>query len=501
MASSRGTLLAFLSAGLILAARPTTWAQDTATLTNICTVPDSYTATLWVQDSSGTFYGTATSTPLGGSTAVFRLGADGVPTTLYTFTYLSGLSSPGGLILDTGGNLYGTTADSAYSAYPHGTVFQLTPAGTLTIIHEFSGDDGDNPSGPLLQGRDGSFYGTTSGGGANGGGTIFRFTSGGQFESLYSLNGASDSYSPVLSVQGGDGNFYGVARGLYDADFQEPGAAGTVFRFNPSGQFTTLYHFTDGEDGAQPSGLAPGDDGNFYGTTFYSGTGGYGTVFRISPAGEFTTLYSFTNGDDGAQPGPLVSGGDGNFYGTTKTYDQFTLYQITPTGVLATLLSLTIENDGLNSHEQIIPFGGVLLGSDGSLYGTSGNVASKLTLVSHPAFFTGQASLNNEVQYLSFPDGAYFGYYSFLADPAYLYHFDLGYEYVLDAADGSDGIYLYDFASGGFFYTSPTFPFPYLYDFGLQSVLYYYPDLSNPGHYTSNPRSFYDFATGQIITK
>ena len=77
----------------------------------------------------------------------------------------------------------------------------------------------------------------------------------------------------------------------------------------------------------------------------------------------------------------------------------------------------------------------------------------------------------------------------------------MGYEYVFDANDGNAGVYLYDFASNDFFYTSLTFPFPYLYDFNLNSVLYYYPDTTNAGHYTSNPRYFYDFSTGSIITK
>ena len=118
-----------------------------------------------------------------------------------------------------------------------------------------------------------------------------------------------------------------------------------------------------------------------------------------------------------------------------------------------------------------------------------------------PAFFAGEVALSDGVYYLAFPNGNFFGYYSYLSDPDYLYHFDLGYEYVIDANDGQGGVYLYDFASSGFFYTSPTFPFPYLYDFSRNSVLYYFPDPNNPGHYTSNPRYFYDFGAGQIITK
>ena len=120
---------------------------------------------------------------------------------------------------------------------------------------------------------------------------------------------------------------------------------------------------------------------------------------------------------------------------------------------------------------------------------------------SPPAFFTGETALADGVYYLAFPSGNYFGYYSFLADRAYIFHFDLGYEYVFDTNDGRSGVYFYDFASSTFFYTSPTFPFPYLYDFNLKSAVYYYPDPANPGHYTTNPRYFFNFATGTIITK
>jgi len=118
----------------------------------------------------------------------------------------------------------------------------------------------------------------------------------------------------------------------------------------------------------------------------------------------------------------------------------------------------------------------------------------------HPAFFSGEVSLGNGVYYLQFPNGTPFGYYTYLTDPRWIYHFDMGYEYWFDANDGHSGIYFYDFASNHFFYTSPSFPFPYLYDFTLNTVLYYFPDPNRPGHYTTNPRYFYNFATGQIIT-
>jgi hypothetical protein len=83
-------------------------------------------------------------------------------------------------------------------------------------------------------------------------------------------------------------------------------------------------------------------------------------------------------------------------------------------------------------------------------------------LVAHPPFFTNEVSLGNGVYYLQFPNGTPFGYYSYLSDPRWIYHFDLGYEYWFDANDGQGGIYFYDLASNTFFYTSPSFPFPYL---------------------------------------
>ena len=120
----------------------------------------------------------------------------------------------------------------------------------------------------------------------------------------------------------------------------------------------------------------------------------------------------------------------------------------------------------------------------------------------HPPFFAGEVALDNGVYFLEIPTGNPFGYYSYLGDPAYIYHFDLGYEYITDAADGNSGVYFYDFMSNDFFYTSPGFPFPYLYDYNLNSVVYYYPDPNNAGHYnTDGIRYFYDFSTGKIISK
>lgn len=120
----------------------------------------------------------------------------------------------------------------------------------------------------------------------------------------------------------------------------------------------------------------------------------------------------------------------------------------------------------------------------------------------HPAFFSGETLVpnGNGVYYLAFANGNVFGYYSYWSSGNYIYHYDLGWEYYEDANDSNHGIYLYDFSSGHWWYTSPQYPFPYLYDFTLNATLYYYPDTTRTGHYTTSPRYFYDFGTNQIIT-
>jgi hypothetical protein len=116
-----------------------------------------------------------------------------------------------------------------------------------------------------------------------------------------------------------------------------------------------------------------------------------------------------------------------------------------------------------------------------------------------PAFFTGETALGGGWFYLQFPNGTPFGYYSYLPDQNFIYHIDLGFEYLFDANDANNGIYFYDFASSSFFYTSPS-TFSFLYDFSLNAWLYYLPDVANPGRYTHNPRWFFNFATGHWIT-
>src|SRR5208283_6215291 len=146
------------------------------------------------------------------------------------------------------------------------------------------------------------------GGGTNGNGTVFQISTNGALTTLYSFTGGDDGASPEAAlVQGSDGCFYGTTSGggAYTTYYGE--GYGTVFRISTNGALTTLYSFGSVQDtntfpstpldGANPvAGLVQGSDGNFYGTTQQGGTNGNGTVFQIGTNGALTSLYSFFNG-------------------------------------------------------------------------------------------------------------------------------------------------------------------------------------------------------------
>ena len=291
-------------------------------------------------------------------------------TTLYSFTNGTDGADPNGLVQGKDGNFYGTTTGGQSA---HSTVFQITLGGVLTTLYTFTGGtDGALPAG-LVQASDGNFYGTTIFGGTGNFGTVFQITPAGSLTTLYSFTGGADGFYPVAGlVQGSDGNFYGTTQ------FGGTVGYGTVFQITPTGVLTTLYSFTGGTDGSEPDGLVQASDGNFYGTTASGGTGGplcifingCGTLFQITPAGTLTTLYTFTGGTDGALPHVVVQGSDSNFYGTT-TYgggtpaQSGTVFKITPAGTVTTLYSFTGGADGGNS------IAGLVQGSDGNFYGTT----------------------------------------------------------------------------------------------------------------------------------
>jgi uncharacterized repeat protein (TIGR03803 family) len=202
------------------------------------------------------------------------------------YTVLHGFEIPpstpfAGLVQGTDGYFYGTTQEGPVrvsGTTGSGTVFQITPSGTLTTLHFFSDSDGASPTAGLVQGTDGNFYGTTQYGGAYGYGTVFQITPSGTLTTRHSFS-YSDGAGPTAGlVQGTDGNFYGTTYqgGVY--------GYGTVFQIAPAGTgLTTLLHSFSSSDGAGPSaGLIQGADRIFYGTTLGGGPLGGGVIFKLA---------------------------------------------------------------------------------------------------------------------------------------------------------------------------------------------------------------------------
>jgi len=357
-----------------------------------------------VQGSNGTLYGTTYAGGGGvgedcgdGCGTVFALTATGGLTTLYTFcsqtNCTDGAAPVAGLVEGADGSLYGTTIIGGANLY--GTVFKITGA-ALTILHSFDGTDGSHPQGTLVRGTDGNFYGTTVYGGANNLGTVFKITPGGTLTTLYSfcsLTNCADGEEPYGGVvQGTDGNFYGTTflGGAQELD-------GTIFKITPKGQLTTLYNFcsqTNCADGLDPeAGLTQGTDRNFYGTTSGGGADGGGTIFKITAEG-LTTLYSFcaqTGCSDGAYPyAGVVQGTDGSFYGTTS---------VGGTDSEGTVFSLSV---GLGPFVETLPASGKV-GATVEILGNNLSGATSVTFNGTTATFT--AVSNTEIRTIV-PTGA-----------------------------------------------------------------------------------------------
>ncbi|HUY13019.1 MAG TPA: choice-of-anchor tandem repeat GloVer-containing protein [Terriglobia bacterium] len=339
-----------------------------------------------VQGSDGSLYGTTNRGGANGWGTVFKITPSGTLTTLYSFCSQSGCTDGAnpiaGLIQAADGNFYGTTTGGGTSgSCPGGcgTVFKMTPNGTLTTLHSFDGTEGQGPYAALVHATDGNFYGTTVAGGANnsctggGCGTVFEITPSGTLTTLYSFcsrSGCSDGESPTAAlIQASDGNFYGTTYG--GGNNSCTSGCGTVFKITPSGTLTTLHSF-DGTDGDYPyAALVQATNGNFYGTTQAGGANDGSTVFKITPSGTLTTLYSFcaqpgcTDGDDVFAG--LVQATDGNFYGATAVGGadrNGTIFKITPGGALTTLHNFAYR-DGSS------PYATPIQDTNGAFYGTT----------------------------------------------------------------------------------------------------------------------------------
>ena len=322
--------------GTVFKLRPSQGSKWTETvLHSFCATPGCTDGALpfagVVLDSAGNLYGSS-------NVATFEMSPNSCAPRGWSFKVIYEVGSRSSLILDQAGDLYGALG---FGQYGEGAITELSPGGqgwTETYLYSFCPKfgclDGDSPNSALAWDASGDLYGMTDGGGIGEGGVAFELEhgSGGWKEHVlhnfpaYSGDGFPPSSGLTLDKAG---NLYGTT--LQGGD---GGGFGTVFKLTrgADGRWkeTILYDFPTLKDGAGPEGgLAIDPEGNLYGTAGGGigpcGGGGCGVVFKMTPpksgSGQwtYTVLHRFT-GFDGALPvaGPILDA-KGNLYGTTST--------------------------------------------------------------------------------------------------------------------------------------------------------------------------------------
>ncbi len=329
-----------------------------------------------VSGMDGALYGTTLGGGSNSAGTVFKVNTDGSGyATLHTFL-TNGVDgeSPRALIQASDGALYGMTSIGGTNRA--GTIYTLNADGNgYRLLHVFGSvaADGENPGAGLIEGSDGGLYGTAFFGGSNGVGTVFRLNKDGRsYGALYHFGQtASDGTNPDTAVvQGADGTLYGTTF------FGGTNDAGTVFKVNTNGGgYGVLRMFTkSGGDGQNPdAALMQAGNGALYGTTYTGGASNVGTIFTLSTTGGgYNLLHSFKRfaGDAQSPLGPLLEGKDAVLYGMTYSGGSNGVGAIfmraqagTNYGVWRSFMPS--GGDGQN------PRGGLVLGSGGAFYGTT----------------------------------------------------------------------------------------------------------------------------------
>lgn len=316
-----------------------------------------------VQARDGNLYGTS---PGGGKYnygTVFKLTPAGKLSVLHSFQWGSGAGPYGGLTLGTDGVFYGIT--EAGGTYGNGTVFKMTSSGQYTVLYNFTGgNDGQLPWAPPIEGTNGLFYGTTTRGGANGWGTVYAVTTSGKLTTLYALTTTEVSpQSPLL--QAASGLFYGVS------PYGGGQACGEIFSVTAAGRVAPVYLFDCSHGGSPYGSLIQAQNGIFYGTASGWGKYGNGSVYTLTAKGTYVDLYDFEGTPDGGGPyAPLIQATDGEFYGVTAGTPagvvNGTIYKISAAGKLSVLYSF----DGTTGAN---PYGGLIQHTNGAFYGATVN--------------------------------------------------------------------------------------------------------------------------------
>ncbi len=317
-----------------------------------------------IMDAAGNLYGTTAAGGGHGMGTVFELSPTGTETVLYAFKGgKDGAAPTAGLVGDAVGNLYGTTSKGGSAGF--GTVFEISNTGVETVLHHFAGGtDGAFPTGTLARDGAGNLYGTTLDGGLDNDGVVYELPAAGGETILHAFTGGKDGSFPQGGVIYGGGKLYGTS----SAGSKTPD--GQVFGLGVNGTYGTLARF-NGTDGELPfGGLLMDSAGDLFGTTEEGGAKGAGVVYKLTAAGKQSVLYAFGGGTDGETPDcTLVQNARGVVYGTTidgGADGLGTVFAVTPNGTETVLYSFAGgKHDGAN------PQAGLLMDAQGNLYGTT----------------------------------------------------------------------------------------------------------------------------------
>jgi len=278
-------------------------------------------------------------------------------------------ASPGGVVLDAAGNVYGTTNSGGTSNF--GTVFKVDTGGNETVLYNFCSqpncNDGRYPAAGLVWDAAGNLYGTTAAGGGSDGGTVFKLDATNTEAVLWSFHAGTrpDGYSPYAGVVwDAAGNLYGTTflGGVYDN--------GTVYKLEPSGKETVLHSFTGGLDGDGPDAGVITNGDSLYGTVSSGGFGYRGTVFSLDKTGTGIALYQFRSPTDGEYPeAALIQDAAGRLYSTTYgggAYNLGTVFRLDRNGSVTVLHSFSG-----GARDGAKPAAGLVRDAAGNLYGTT----------------------------------------------------------------------------------------------------------------------------------
>jgi uncharacterized repeat protein (TIGR03803 family) len=318
--------------------------------------------------SDGNYYGPAYS-------SVFKLTPAGVFTKLGNFDYTAhGGQLEGGVVMAADGNLYGAALSGGSSG--RGTLYRLTPAGTITKLVDFNGPNGSYPCGSMILASDGAMYGLTQQGGANDQGVVYKLTTAGAFSVVAHLSTTVGTAAGRTGlVQGPDGALYGLG---YSGGTN---GEGTIFKVTiaGAGSISKIADLSYSALGGYSQGtLTVGSDGSLYGTLSGGGLSGAGVAIRVTTSGVITKLADFTSEVGYSPSGALVLAGDGNFYGQTSyggphSTSQGTVFRLTPAGVLSVVAygHRSYDTPGYADAIDGSGIGGLVVTEDGSLLGAA----------------------------------------------------------------------------------------------------------------------------------